>query len=137
MAYFKSSKQLQEVLGGFFERLFEDKQIGPKLKNAKLKLQFHYTDPKLSIACDTGADPVEILFDKEDFKPDVQLSMKADVAHRFWHGKVNLIAALTRREIVAKGPIPKILKLLPAIKPAYQLYPKYLEEKNVADLIIK
>lgn len=136
MAYFKSSQQLQEVLGRFFELLFEDKDIGPKLKAAKLKLRFDYTDPKLSICCDTGAEPVKILFNDTQFKPDVQLSMKADVAHRFWHGKVNLIAALTRREMVAKGPIPKILKLLPAIKPAYQLYPKYLKDLGLEELIV-
>ncbi|MDX1386052.1 MAG: hypothetical protein R3257_00575, partial [bacterium] len=64
------------------------------------------------------------------------MTMKADVAHRFWFGKVNLIAALTRREMVAKGPIPKILKLLPAIKPAYSLYPEYLKEKGCENLLI-
>jgi hypothetical protein len=54
--------------------------------------------------------------------------MKADVAHKFWFGKVNLVAALARRQMIAKGPVPKILKLLPAIKPSYAIYPKYLEE---------
>ena len=48
-----------------------------------------------------------------------------------------MIASLTRREMVAKGPIPKILKLLPVIKPAYQLYPEYLKSKGLEDLILK
>ncbi len=135
MTYFKSSKQLEEVLGGFFHQLFQDPVIGPKLNAANLKLQFVYTDPDLSISADTGKMPVELRFNDSDFKPDVQLTMKADVAHRFWFGKVNLIAALTRREMVAKGPIPKILKLLPAIKPAYKMYPGYLQAKGWAELI--
>ena len=137
MAYFQSTQQLQDVLGGFFQRLFDHPEIGPKLKAAKLKLQFQYSDPDLSIAADTAQDPVPLLFNDPHFKPEVQLSMKADVAHRFWHGKVNLIAALTRREMVAKGPIPKILKLLPAIKPAYALYPEYLKEKGLENLVLK
>jgi hypothetical protein len=137
MGYFQSSAELQEVLGGFFEVLFSDPQIGPKLKAAKLKLQFFYTDPDLTIAADTSEDPVRLRFNDADFKPEVQMSMKADVAHRFWHGKVNLVMALARREMSAKGPIPKILKLLPAIKPAYALYPKYLEEKGWGRLVIK
>jgi len=136
MGYFKDSAQLQEILGGFFQKLFEHPQIGPKLKAAKLKIQFNYTDPDLSISADTGADPVPITFNDQAFKADVEMSMKADVAHKFWFGKVNLIAALTRREMVAKGPIPKILKLLPAIKPAYQLYPEYLKETGHSDLLI-
>ena len=137
MGYFKSSEQFKEVLGGFFLKLFEHPQIGPKLMAANLMIQFVYTDPDLTISADTGKGAPSILFNDKDFKPDVQLSMKADVAHRFWHGKVNLVAALTRREMVAKGPIPKILKLLPAIKPAYALYPQYLKENGWEDLIIK
>jgi hypothetical protein len=38
--------------------------------------------------------------------------------------------------MVARGPIPKILKLLPVIKPAYDLYPKYLLEKGFASYLI-
>ena len=34
MSYFQSSAELQEVLGGFFDRLFSDPVIGPKLKSA-------------------------------------------------------------------------------------------------------
>ncbi|HKY64243.1 MAG TPA: SCP2 sterol-binding domain-containing protein [bacterium] len=137
MAYFQSTAELQEVLGGFFDRLFSDPVIGPKLKAAKLKIQFNYSDPDLSIAADTAEEPVRLRFNDAEFKPDVQMSMKADVAHRFWHGKVNLVMALARREMSAKGPIPKILKLLPAIKPAYQLYPRYLEEKGYGRLALK
>jgi hypothetical protein len=136
MGYFESSEQLQDILGNFFHRLATDPVVAPKLMASKLKIRFEYSDPDLSISLDLAQDPVPILFNDHSIKPDVQMRMKADVAHRFWLGKVNLIAALTRREIVAKGPIPKILKLLPAIKPAYSLYPEYLKEKGRADLII-
>lgn len=136
MPYFQSSKQLEEVVGGFFHELFKNPEISPKLKAARLKIKFVYSDPDLSISADTGADPVEIRFNDDQFKPEVQMSMKADVAHRFWLGKVNLIAALTRREMVAKGPIPKVLKLLPAIKPAYKLYPEFLKKKGLENLIL-
>jgi hypothetical protein len=46
---------------------------------------------------------------------------------------VNLMAALTRKQMVAKGPIPKILKLLPAIKPSYAMYPKYLDDNGYGE----
>jgi SCP-2 sterol transfer family protein len=136
MAYFSSSEQFKDILGNFFFRLAVDPVVSPKLKASKLKIRFDYSDPDLSISMDLGKDPVSILFNDDSIQPEVQMSMKADVAHRFWLGKVNLIAALTRREMVAKGPIPKILKLLPAIKPAYPLYHEYLKEKGRGDLII-
>ena len=40
--------------------------------------------------------------------------MEADTAHRFWLGRVNVTVALARGQIKAKGPVAKILKLVPA-----------------------
>jgi hypothetical protein len=65
------------------------------------------------------------------------MTMKADTAHAFWHGKVNLVAAMAKREIVAQGSIPKILKLLPAVEPLYRIYPALLREKGYAALVLK
>jgi hypothetical protein len=63
--------------------------------------------------------------------------MKADVSHAFWHGKVNLLGALAKKEIVLEGPLPKILKLLPAVEPMYKMYPALLKEKGYTNLILK
>lgn len=136
MAYFENGEKLQEILGGFFQRLLEDPSIGPKLQASGMVIKFVYADPALSITIDCSKNPVQLLFNDSSVKAEVEMSMKADVAHRFWFGKVNLLAALTRREMVAKGPIPKVLKLLPVIKPAYDLYPQYLQEKGLDSLLI-
>jgi len=50
---------------------------------------------------------------------------------------VNLVQALSKGEMKAKGPIPAILKLLPAIKPAYTLYPQHLREIGKGDKVIE
>ncbi len=65
------------------------------------------------------------------------MTMDADFAHKFWHGKANLVTSLTRRLVVAKGNVPKTVKLLPILKPAYNLYPEYLKKRGFDDLIIK
>lgn len=130
MAVFESSERLQEVLGGFFQFLLTQEEMAKKLLASKMVIKFNYTDPALSITIDmTGSEGIITFNDTK--KAEVEMSMKADVAHRFWLGNVNLVIALARREMVAKGPIPKILKLLPIIKPAYVLYPQYLKEKNL------
>jgi len=136
MSYFKDSQDLEKVLGGFFQELTQEPKIGEKLKNSKLIIRFSYTEPSLTLTIDCSQDPIKILANDTTLKPEVEMSMKADTAHRFWFGKVNLLAALTRREMVAKGPIPKVLKLLPVIKPAYDLYPKYLEKQGLDSLKI-
>ena len=130
MSTFENSDRLRQVLGGLFEYLMTQEEMAGKLLASKMVLKFTYSEPPLSITIDlTGERPV-ITYDDAEKKPEVEMSMKADVAHRFWFGKVNLIMALARREMVARGPIPKILRLLPVIKPAYELYPKYLQEKG-------
>jgi len=54
------------------------------------------------------------------------MEINADVAHGFWLGKVNLMVAITKGDIKVKGPIPRIIKLLP-IKNVYALYKKLLK----------
>lgn len=68
--------------------------------------------------------------------PEVTMRMSADFAHAFWHGRINLVSALTRRQVVAKGNVSKTLRLLPILKPAYALYPQYLATIGMADKIM-
>ena len=126
---FRDSSHLKQVLGGFFETLTADSNIGPKLLASKLILKFIYREPDASITIDLTGDKAVFTFDDAVKKPIVEMGMKADTAHKFWMGDVNLVIALARREITAKGPIPSILKLLPIIKPAYKLYPEYVQGK--------
>ncbi|HSA58264.1 MAG TPA: SCP2 sterol-binding domain-containing protein [bacterium] len=136
MPTFESSERLKEVLGGFFEYLTTDEAMRKKLLDSKLILKFAYADPPLAITIDLSGESPVFSYNDDVKKANVEMSMKADTAHRFWFGKVNLVVALARREMVAKGPIPKILKLLPIIKPAYDMYPKYLQEKGFASYLI-
>jgi hypothetical protein len=136
MAHFKNSAQLKEVLGGFFGQITEHPAIGKSLLGSKLVIRFNYDEPALTITADCRGDKVVVLFDDTTIAPEVEMWMKADVAHQFWFGKLNLLTALTRKQMVAKGPIPKVLKLLPAIKPAYTLYPEYLQAIGKSELLI-
>ena len=60
--------------------------------------------------------------------------MDADTAHRFWLGKVNVTVALARGQISARGPVAKILKLVPLVKPVQGRYEAQLEAAGRADL---
>ena len=133
MGTVESSEKLEEVLGGFFRVMGETPAIADKLLASGMIIRFKYTDPDLVIVVDASGDKVDVRPHDTETKAVVEMSMSADVAHRFWFGKVNLTIALTRKEMVAKGPIPKVLKLLPAIKPAYAMYPKYLEENGYGE----
>ena len=130
MSVFESSEKFDEVLGGFFNLLADSPAIADKLLASKLVIRFNYADPDLVLVIDCSGDKVEIRSGDTETKAIVDMKMSSDIAHKFWFGKVNLTMALTRRQMIAKGPVPKILKLLPAIKPSYAMYPKYLEENG-------
>jgi hypothetical protein len=136
MALFESSDKFEQVIAGFFRFVAEVPEIADKLLASKLVIRFIYTEPDVVVVVDCSGDQIEVRPGDSETKAEVEMSMKADIAHQFWFGKVNLTRALTRRDMIAKGPIPRILKLLPAIKPAYALYPTYLEENGYSEYII-
>ena len=55
-------------------------------------------------------------------KPEVVLSMDADTAHRFWAGELPMHVALSRGLIRAKGPVATILRIVPVVGSAKDIY---------------
>ena len=144
MPYFKDSNECDEILGGFFRRMSEavanrDKvivEIQNKLAEMNLIVKFVWRDPVLTVTLDFTKDPFAVYINDDDVTPTATFTLTADVAHKFWHGQVNLAKALTTKTIVARGPIPKILKLLPVLKPLYTRYPLHLKEIGRAELVL-
>ena len=144
MAVFKDYDELHACMGQLYDQAKRDSRIAPKIKDSHLVIQFRYDEPRAIVTINAAAPPTQersyfdVLWgDDTGLKPDVEMSMKADIAHQFWHGKINLMVALARRQIIAKGPIPKILKLLPAVEPMYEMYPRILHELGRDDLVIR
>lgn len=143
MPVFKDSNQFYECVGELMDRAKRDPQVGPKIAKSGIVIQFRYSEPDAQTTVNGKDRPsehgayVDVIHGPCNLRPDVVMTMKADVSHAFWHGKVNLLSALTRKEIVAEGPIPKILKLLPAVQPLYKVYPNILKEKGYSNLILK
>jgi hypothetical protein len=125
------------------DRAKQDPGVGPKIAKSGIIIQFRYADPEAMTTINARDKPtqpgafVDVIHGPCNLKPDVSMTMKADVSHAFWHGKVNLVEALAKKQIVATGPIPKILKLLPAVQPLYKQYPALLKEKGYPDMILK
>ena len=54
----------------------------------------------------------------DNANPDVELTMTGDVAYRFWTGELNVMGAITTREIGVNGSLGKVMRLAPLIKTA-------------------
>ena len=133
---FNNKEELYNVLVEFYEMLKKNRNIGPALAKTNLCVQFRYKKPSAVITIDATGNRIKIVKGEFDGKPEVTMTMNADFAHKFWHGKANLITALTRRQVVAKGNIPKTIKLLPILRPAFSLYPNFLRKKGLEHLIL-
>jgi putative sterol carrier protein len=143
MAYFKDSAQLYETVGELMNRAKKDPDIGKRIAKAGVIIQFRYTNPDATTTVNAKDKPtqadsfVDVINGPTDLKPEIVMTMKADTAHAFWHGKVNLISALAKREILLEGSKTKVLQLLPAVTPLYKVYPQLLKEKGYGDLVLK
>ncbi len=128
---FKDSEHFYSVLYPFFLKLRDDPKMGPAVFGSGLIVRFEYHDPEAEITIDCPNN--EVIKGETDVKPVLTMTMKADVAHKFWLGKINLAMALVKRDIVSKGPMSAAMKLLPRIKGAYPMYNDYLVEIGMAD----
>lgn len=143
MGYFSSTEEFYACVGELMDRAKRDPDVGGKIAKSGIVIQFRYTDPEAMTTINARDKPtqqgayVDVIHGPCNLKPDIAMSMKADISHAFWHGKVNLVAALSKKQIIAEGPIPKILKLLPAVQPLYKIYPVVLREKGFGDKVLK
>ena len=136
MAYFKDAQDVYDTIGKLFADLSEDEELSPKFRKANTILQYAYSDPEsvITLRLKEGEDP-QVDFGETDLEPEVVMTMDADTAHRFWLGQVNVTVALARGQIKAKGPVAKILKLVPLTKPVYPIYKAQLEAQGREDLV--
>ena len=136
MAYFKDDQEVYAYIGKLFEDLAVDPELAPKFRKADTIVQYQYRNPESQITVrlkEEGEPRVDL--GRTDMDPEVVMSMEADTAHKFWLGNVNVTMALAKGQMKAKGPVAKILKLVPLVKPVFPRYKAMLEEANRDDLL--
>ena len=136
MAYFKDEQEVYETIGKLFREVAADEELSSKFQTADTIVQYDYSEPDslITVRLQEG-EPRDVDFGDTQMEPEVTMSMKADIAHRFWLGKVNVTMAIARGEIKPKGPVAKIPKLVPLTKPIFPRYKAMLERQGRNDLI--
>jgi hypothetical protein len=129
MPAFKTTEELHYVMQSLWQRIKADEVISRQLLMSKLIVQFKYSDPVGQLTID-GRDghELKVFVGECVLKADVEMSMRSEVANEFWLGRLNVPMALITGRISSKGPVHKALALLPAVKPAFSLYPSVIEE---------
>ncbi len=136
MAFFKDAQEVYDTIGKLFADLADDEEMAPKFRKANTIVQYRYREPEATITLRLQEDEQgDVDLGETDMEPEVEMSMEADTAHLFFLGKVNVTVALARGQIKAKGPVAKILKLVPLTKPVFPRYKAQLEGQGRTDLI--
>ena len=91
-------------------------------------------DSQITVKMKDGEEG-QVDFGETSLDPEIVMTMEADTAHRFWLGNVNVTMALAKGQMKAKGPVAKILKLVPLVKPVFPRYKEMLENANRDDLV--
>jgi hypothetical protein len=136
LPYFKDAQEVYDTVGKLFVELAADEELSPKFRKANTIVQYAYTEPDstITVRLQEGR-PGDVDFGETEMEPEVTMRMKADTAHRFWLGDVNVTMAIARGEIKPKGPVSKILKLVPLTKPVFPRYRAQLQADGREDLI--
>ena len=129
MGYFSSPEEVDKYIGEMFRQADGHPKVGPKMRAANVVMRVVYTDPDCEMTV-RFEDPMQTIFVEAPGEPDITLAMPADIADRFWRGKYNLAVGLARSEVKAKGPVNKILKLVPLTKPLFPMYRDLVSDKD-------
>jgi putative sterol carrier protein len=136
LPYFKDADEVYAYIGKLFEDLAADDEMAAKFSKANTIVQYQYREPesRITVKLIEGEDG-QVDCGQTTMEPEVVMTMDADTAHRFWLGKVNVTVALARGQMKAKGPVAKILKLVPLVKPVFPRYRQLLADGGRQDLL--
>lgn len=129
MGFFKDAAELDEYIGGVFRDAGDHPDAGPKLRAADIVMRVIYADPD-GEATIAFRDDYQVIAGPSDLTPDITLLMRGDTADKFWRGDYNLAIGLAKGQVKAKGPVNKILKLVPLTKPLFPMYREKVAKKD-------
>lgn len=135
-----SAETLYKVGERFAQNAFADPVLSARARAANVVLRFIYYDerwgevePRITVDC--RQEPVKVHIGHSGLAADVVLKMHADIAHRFWMQKLNLVMAIIRGQLILKGQLQTIIRLLSIIKGCYPIYRETLHELGMMELL--
>jgi hypothetical protein len=134
MGTFSSPQEVENTLAAFLAEAAKDPELGPKFVRSNTSFHVTYSDPDCEMVVDCTSDPPQVIWGASG-PAEIELRMSADEGHQFWLGNVNMTIALAKGRIKVSGPVPKLMKLLPALRPAFPKYRAFLEANGFGDKV--
>ena len=120
MPVFKNADEMYRALGEVFQYALKETELASKLKEYEVTIKFIMKEPEGFI----WVGPDGVVTGKDADKDGViTMTLSGDNAHAYWLKQLSLPVALATGKIKSKGPIPKVLKILPFLAPVFKKYP--------------
>ncbi|MHB8917269.1 MAG: hypothetical protein ACYC4H_04545 [Desulfocucumaceae bacterium] len=127
MGIFRDDDHSFEVLGSLWQQFLDDPDHGKAFKEANITLKFNMKDPEGKVY----VTPNGVMRGEQEIKSDVEMTLSCDTAHKFWLREISMPAAMARRLITSKGSMNNVMRLLPLMKPAYDMYPEICKKHGL------
>lgn len=128
MSVFKDTQQMYEFLEDLWKHIVFEQGLGDKMRDYGVSYKYVINDPDGYLY----VDPDTVITGKEANRDAViTMELSGDTIHKFWLKQISLPVALATKKIKAKGPIPKVLKMLPALKPVHEAYPEFCKKHGL------
>ena len=136
MGVYKSQQEFEAILSKLWDKILDTPEIVASVSDVKLIARFRYTDLPSALYIDLSGDKPAYYWNPEEaVSPDVDMILSSETSHKFWMEDLNVPMAIASRKIIPKGSVQKALKLIPALKPAFAIYPEVLREFGRTDLL--
>lgn len=123
MTVFQNKESMENLFNELWTKMINETRFGEELAKSGITIFFNVNEPDVVMYVD-GKGP--LFGDAARAKnPVVTMQMSGDTVHKFWLKQLNIPKALALRHIKAKGPVSKVLQVLPLLKPGQDIYPDY------------
>jgi hypothetical protein len=120
--HFADAQDVYDRVGRVLQELASDPELIPVIMQADTVVRYQLHEPESAITVGSRGGIVRVDLGPSDQEPEVIVSMDADVAHAYLLGEIDMTVALARGQIIAEGPVTKLLAVLPVFEP---LLPRY------------
>lgn len=135
MGYFTEGTEVEHFIGGIFTECMDDDELGPQFQATGVILRLHFTDPDSAVLVDCTERKVYTGQEVDGGpEPIVEMFMTSDVGHEYWLGKRNVTVCLAKGDMRAKGPVPKVLKLVPLTRHVFPRYAEMIDQAGRPEL---
>ena len=122
MAHFESDAEVYDQLGGILNNLVYNSARREQLRQADAVVQFAFRQPDATVTIDARVrKPARIDLGETKLRADVVLAMDADTGRALLTGELSPTLALARGDVRTKGPVGKVLRLVPATVGAHEV----------------